>query len=963
MSLPWTGNLKGIVSSAERDAGKMSVRLNTALLLRSMVKNPGPSHDVLSRIGVTLEVCESGLRMLPLSPESLNSARMVYERAGHIAMRSRCHEVSALHLLLAMLDEPCMGQALLLGLRVDFTSLRRALLTYSNTVESVGAPVQRSHSAVMNSVAVQRKSVYPTVTTFIEPEPAASFGIEDLSEASRVSDGIGMIGKPRPRLLTPDEIQRLPIHRSGTFNVSVPLDSSSAMPVVRESPKTYRSTSSREIQQATTLDLARRLLQQKKKNQRNTEEQSVLSTPVPPSPSSPSPSVAECSTAKSEPDVESVKSSASIPESGSVLSARGGGARPNREVSSRIVQTHPVNESGTVCARHQKRYPVGYTPAALNPNQFPALTQYGRNLLAEAQLGRIDPVIDRDEEINQLIDVLNKRRSNNPVLVGEAGVGKTAIIEGLAVKMARHEAPRALDDRTIIALDYGAILCGTQLRGAVQERIKKIRDEIKKAHGLVILFLDELHNWLTSGTGDPNADAAFELKMALSRGELMCIGASTPQDLRRAFNMDPAFERRFDFIEVKAPSAATSVRILRSGIIDQYAKHHGVTYSTESIQDAVRLSERYIHERALPDKAISILDRAGSLCERDGAQTVLSEHVARVVAQMAEIPVERLLMSESHKLMKMETILGERLIGHEENIHRMASVIRRNHAGFETKRPIGSFLFLGPTGVGKTEAAKVLADFLFGSSKSICRFDMSEFMEQHSVAKLIGAPAGYVGFDDGGLLTEALRRRPYQIVLFDEIEKAHPDVFNILLQILDEGRLTDAKGRHVDFSNTVIIMTSNLGAQKLAAAAQGGIGFAGSDGKPSVSEADNIILQAARAHFSPELWNRIEEKLVFHPLDQPQIQRIAHLLLSDSANRLKRGKGITLSFDESALIPYLIKNGGFDPRYGARPMRQTIQTLVESQVADWILLHDTLPQEIFVALRNGKICVEPIEPL
>ena len=236
-------------------------------------------------------------------------------------------------------------------------------------------------------------------------------------------------------------------------------------------------------------------------------------------------------------------------------------------------------------------------------------------------------------------------------------------------------------------------------------------------------------------------------------------------------------------------------------------------------------------------------------------------------------------------------------------------------------------------------------------------------MEQHSVAKLIGAPAGYVGFDDGGLLTEALRRRPYQIVLFDEIEKAHPDVFNILLQILDEGRLTDAKGRHVDFSNTVIIMTSNLGAQKLAAAAQGGIGFAGSDGKPSVSEADNIILQAARAHFSPELWNRIEEKLVFHPLDQPQIQRIAHLLLSDSANRLKRGKGITLSFDESALIPYLIKNGGFDPSYGARPMRQTIQTLVESQVADWILLHDTLPQEIFVALRNGKICVEPIEPL
>ena len=308
-------------------------------------------------------------------------------------------------------------------------------------------------------------------------------------------------------------------------------------------------------------------------------------------------------------------------------------------------------------------------------------------------------------------------------------------------------------------------------------------------------------------------------------------------------------------------------------------------------------------------------------------------------------------------------ILGERLIGHEKNIAKISNVIRRNHAGFGAHRPIGSFLFLGPTGVGKTEAAKVLADFLFGSPKNIVRFDMSEFMEQHSVAKLIGAPAGYVGFDDGGLLTEALRKRPYQIVLFDEIEKAHPDVWNILLQILDEGRLTDAKGRHVDFSNAVVILTSNLGAQNLANAVQGAIGFAKNDTGVSEQDAESIILRTAKSKFSPELWNRIEEKLVFQPLDLEQIERIAHLLLADSCKRLQKDKGIHLSFDESSLIPFLVRNGGFDPSYGARPMRQTIQSQVESKVAEWIISHEYAPGELFVGVRNDIIYVEEIAPL
>jgi ATP-dependent Clp protease ATP-binding subunit ClpC len=313
--------------------------------------------------------------------------------------------------------------------------------------------------------------------------------------------------------------------------------------------------------------------------------------------------------------------------------------------------------------------------------------------------------------------------------------------------------------------------------------------------------------------------------------------------------------------------------------------------------------------------------------------------------------------------MKMEEILGKRLVGHESNIARIANVIRRNHAGFGAQRPIGSFLFLGPTGVGKTEAAKVLADYLFGSPKNIVRFDMSEFMEQHSVAKLIGAPAGYVGFDDGGLLTEALRKRPYQIVLFDEIEKAHPDVMNILLQILDEGRLTDAKGRHVDFSNTVIIMTSNLGAAEVMQAAQTSIGFAGKPLQLTPEETESIILKSATARFTPELWNRIEEKLVFHPLTLDQIERIAHLLLADSAKRLLADKRIVLSFEESTLIPYLIQNGGFEPSYGARPMRKTIQSLVESKIAEWILEHDDLPKELFVNLQNDVVHVEEIKPL
>lgn len=1033
MTLQWTGDLHQIVDHAEHEASRMRVRMNTALLLRSMIKLSGPAQEILAAVGVNLEKCDSGIKQLPLRPEPGDAPQRVYDRAAHVCSKTRSDAVTSTQVLLAIMDEPCMGQSLLRGLQVDVTSMRALIFGYMEpeTGVSVCNQVQRSISTSMNAVAVQRKSLSShRSTTYIEPLPAASFGLNESHE-----DGLHALN--RSRLITPEEIANL---KKSNIQPSLPgidalssanklqnlksedvrrMQSSASCKThsakvnaaaeilarasstenrVSRASSTYRS-SSREIQQETTLDLARRLKEKKTKTSearrasremprttetaaeqnenlavqpKLTEEQpkltnemlanqavaAMLGTQDIKSETSASPvksAKAQCTNSASEtPKAQAVQADAPVKQ------------RPlpssNPIITRQNAQSQ--NTSGSVYKRKSTaKLPAGFNPLLLSKQKFPTLCMYGRNLLAEANSGRIDPVIDREREIDQLIDVLNKRRSNNPILVGEAGVGKTAIIEGLALRMARQEAPRGLENRTIIALDYGSILCGTQLRGAVQERIKAIKNEINAAEGHIILFLDEIHSWFSSGTGDPNADAALELKLALSRGEIMCIGASTPQELRRAFNADPTFERRFDFIEVKAPDAETSVRIIEQGIINQYAAHHEVSYEPDAIREAVRLSERYIQERALPDKAISVLDRAGSICERDGEHTVTAAHVAKVIAQIAEVPVERLMLTEKQKLMQMETILGERLIGHDENIRRMANVIRRNHAGFGAQRPIGSFLFLGPTGVGKTEAAKVLADFLFGSPKNIVRFDMSEYMEQHSVAKLIGAPAGYVGFDDGGLLTEALRKRPYQIVLFDEIEKAHPDIMNIMLQILDEGRLTDAKGRHVDFSNTVIIMTSNLGAAEAMRAAQNGIGFAGNNAKLTADDIENIIIKSARSRFSPELWNRIEERLVFHALTEDQIKRIAHLLLNDSRKRLLTDKRIALSFDETALIPYLIQNGGFEPAYGARPMRKTIQSHIESKVAEWILEHDTTPQELYVGIKNGHVYVEEIEPL
>lgn len=1011
MALQWTGELRNIYERAERDASLMQVRMSSALLFRSMLRSDMPIQTALHNAGISYPIFEDGLKHIPLTPDPPDAINKIFTRATALCAKSRSEKLSSFHVLSAMLREPCIVQWLLCALGCDINQILNYIehcIAGDQNLQYFQTQSRSSHSISM--VAVQHRSPIAQPTTYIEPQPAVSYGSDEISRIASPEGRKGIAPPPRNRLLSPSEIKNLSTGASQPTLPGIPQSSHAGSQETRTAkPASYHSTSSREMQQAATIDLARRFQEKKSR----TSEARKASRELPKTPAENAPKLADaqvCETSDSSTPKPAAQTASPAPSAQTAANQTDSSAAirdqakatSDAKASSETPPTMPEKTAATVSTttgmqstpntvqarktepapaekqprtrqsvsapaaptraaavpsrRQSSKLPSGFSPFDLGKN-YPMLNTFGRNLLAEARAGRIDPVIDRDQEIDQLIDVLNKRKCNNPILVGEAGVGKTAIIEGLALRMAQSNAPRGLENHTIVTLDYGSILCGTQLRGAVQERIKAIKTEISKANGLIILFLDEIHTWLTSGSGDPNSDAALELKMALSRGELLCIGASTPQELRRAFNADPAFERRFDFIEVKALSPETSIRIIENGIIRKYAEHHGVTYAKDAIREAVRLSVRYIQERALPDKAISVLDRAGSLCERAGDPEVTPKHIAQVIAKIADVPVERLLVTEKQKLMDMEKILGERLIGHEANIAKIASVIRRNHAGFGAQRPIGSFLFLGPTGVGKTEAAKVLADFLFGSPKNIIRFDMSEFMEQHSVAKLIGAPAGYVGFDDGGLLTEALRKRPYQIVLFDEIEKAHPDVMNILLQILDEGRLTDAKGRHVDFSNTVVILTSNLGAEEVIRAAQN-IGFNGNAPKPSAEEAEAIILKAANARFSPELWNRIEEKLVFHPLTIEQIEKIAHLLLNDSKKRLLEDKQIELIFDETLLIPYLIEHGGFDPKYGARPMRKTIQALVESRVADWILSHDYKPEKLYVFMKEGMICVD-----
>ncbi len=571
----------------------------------------------------------------------------------------------------------------------------------------------------------------------------------------------------------------------------------------------------------------------------------------------------------------------------------------------------------------------------LDPKHFPWLAGLGRNLSLAAQRGQLDPVIGRDREVEEVIDILGKRRTNNPCLLGEPGVGKTAVVEGVAQALLRGKG--ALAEKVVVELDMASLVAGTQLRGSFSEKLNAIKDEVKKANGRVVVFIDELHTVIGAGsTGEGPQDAANELKSALARGEFPCIGATTHDEWRKFIGQDPALERRFTPVMVNEPTVAQTTEILR-GVVERYGRHHGLSYRDDSLGTAALLASRYVSDRFLPDKAISIVDLAGSRCAREGKSHVESADVARVVAKLAGIPEERLLMKDADRLLKLEDELSSKVIGHRNVIERVAQVVRRNYAGFGSRRPMGSFLFLGPTGVGKTELAKALAESLFGSADAMVRVDMSELGEAHGVAKLVGAPPGYVGYGEGGQLTEPVRRRPASVVLLDEIEKAAREVLLLLLQVLDEGRLTDSRGRHIDFSSTVVVLTSNLGAGAFSAKGSGSVGFGSSaSASTNASSASNRALEAARSSLPPELWNRIDERLVFSPLERVEVSRIASLLLEQSSSRLFSEKGIRYRASDE-VIAHLIEHGGYDVSLGARPMRQTVQRLIEAPLAEQIL--------------------------
>ena len=627
-----------------------------------------------------------------------------------------------------------------------------------------------------------------------------------------------------------------------------------------------------------------------------------------------------------------------------------------------------------------------------NPEEkYRMLERFSRDLTALAREDKIDPVIGRDEEIKRTIQILSRRTKNNPVLIGDPGVGKTAIAEGLALKIAKGDVPENLRGRRLLALDMGALVAGSKFRGEFEERLKGVMDEVRKAAGQVILFLDELHTVVGAGAAEGAMDASNMLKPALARGELQCIGATTLDEYRKNIEKDAALERRFQPIVVGEPSVEDTIEILR-GLRDKYEAHHTVKIDDSALIAAAELSNRYVTDRFLPDKAIDLIDEAASKIRieksamppeirdmeerlnrlvaegraaadsrdyekaahfrdeevalrrvyterRDtwmresGVDSVVDEQdIAELISKTTGIPVSRMFEEEAEKLLNMEVKLHERVIGQEVAIAAVSEAVRRGRAGLkDPNRPIGSFLFLGPTGVGKTELARALAQFMFDDPDAMVRIDMSEYMEKHSVARLIGAPPGYVGYDEGGQLTEAVRRRPYRVVLLDEIEKAHPDVFNILLQLLDAGRLTDSTGRTVDFKNTVVIMTSNIGSQYIEAMP---VHSSRHEQDALYDKMKEKVTEQLRQHFRPELLNRIDEIIVFHALNQAQITQIVDLLLKGTERQLADRK---LHLEVTDAAKTLIAESGFDPLYGARPLRRTIQRMVENPISSGIL--------------------------
>ncbi|HVR19179.1 MAG TPA: ATP-dependent Clp protease ATP-binding subunit [Polyangiaceae bacterium] len=581
----------------------------------------------------------------------------------------------------------------------------------------------------------------------------------------------------------------------------------------------------------------------------------------------------------------------------------------------------------------------------LDPERFPILTALGKNLTRAAARGELDPVVGRDDVIEQALDVLAKREGNNPCLVGVAGVGKTSVVRGIAQQIAARDGS-TLDDRIIVQIPIGELVAGTGVRGALAARLGAIKREVALARGRVVLFFDEIHQLFM---GDAAEEIASELKLALARGELPCIGATTLEEHQKAIGNDAALARRFTLVEVDEPSREDAYLVLEA-LRPKLEAHHVVGYETAALAMAIAWSIRYLPGRALPDKAVSILDLAGARARRRGRRAVSPDTVAEIVAELADMPVERLLESDGDRMLRLEEILAERVVGHGAPIRRIARILRRNAAGLGSRRPIGTFLLLGPTGVGKTETAKAIAEALFHCESAMTRLDLSEFSEAHAVARLIGAPPGYIGHEAGGQLTEAVRRRPYQVILLDEIEKAHPDVLTAFLGVFDEGRLTDGRGRTVDFTNAVILMTSNLGSEETGPSQRRRVGFGGGE---ESSDLESRITQAARSALAPELYNRIDEVMVFSPLGKDEVREIARRLLGGVARALMVQRGVRLEYGPEA-VELLLDQGGYDPTLGARPMKRTIARLVEAPLAERLLRGELPRGSVALIETNGS---------
>ena len=669
--------------------------------------------------------------------------------------------------------------------------------------------------------------------------------------------------------------------------------------------------------------------------------------------------------------------------------------------------------------------PHTVTSGAATPNKEEengkTLAEFTRDLTEAAREGKLDPVIGREEEIRRVIQILSRRTKNNPVLIGEPGVGKTAIAEGLAQAIVSADVPEELLDKRILSLDLSGMVAGTKYRGEFEERIKNTLNEVSSA-GNVILFIDELHTIVGAGSAEGAVDAANILKPALSRGEIRVIGATTLNEYRKYIEKDAALERRFQPVTVGEPTPEASIEILK-GLRDKYEAHHKLTITDEAIEAAVHLSHRYINDRFLPDKAIDLMDEAASkvrmaaesaspdlksleekiaTLRREKAEaiaaqdyekaaqlrdieqnyteqveierenwrkqlqqnrgSVTAEDIAAVVSGWTGIPVTRLTESESQRLLKLEDTLHQRVVGQDEAVTAVAKALRRGRVGLkDPKRPIGSFLFLGPTGVGKTELCKTLAEAMFGDENAMIRIDMSEYMEKHTVSRLVGSPPGYVGHEEGGQLTEKVRRKPYSVVLFDEIEKAHEDVWNILLQILEDGIVTDSQGRRVDFKNTVIVMTSNVGAKNITAAETARLGFDAtaerdSDENDRFRRIKDAVMAELKRTFKPEFLNRIDETIVFRQLTEEDIVKIARRMLDNTGKRMAE-KGITLAVEDDAVAA--LAKDGFDPQYGARPLRRAIQNTVEDAVAEQMLEGTlTAGDTAHVRLKDGAVVIE-----